>query len=110
MPVSLVYLINVSAANNLRDNSIASSTVVAIYIVVKQAATFATSRACKKEISLREEIKSISTIILSQFSTWVCSDTLRVKLVNLSHLHYSTNLSITFSSNMASSNLTQLKV
>mgnify|MGYP003544400559 CR=1 FL=1 len=80
-----------NVANNLRDNSIASSTVVAIYIVGKIEATFATSRACKKEMSLREEIKSISTLILSQFSTWVCSDTLKVKLVSLSHLHCSMN-------------------
>ena len=57
MLASLSYLMLVNIVNNLMNISIASSIVVVIHIIGKIAATFATSWACKKEITLGDELK-----------------------------------------------------
>ena len=86
------------------------STNYVVYITGNMDATLARSRALIHSNSERAELKSISTLTLSHERAYSNSGTFLAKVLNLSHLNYSTKLSTTSSSNTATKSLTQLMV
>ena len=97
-------------ANNSRQSCTVVSTDYMVYKTGKIEATLARSREFKKSLSGKAELKSISTLTLSHERAYSNSGTFLAKVLNLSHLNYSTKLSTTSSSNTATKSLTQTMV
>ena len=78
------------------------------YITENIVATLARSREFKNSNSAKAELKSISTLTLSQERACSNSGTFMAKVANLSHYNYSTKVSTIPSSNIATKSCAQL--
>ena len=97
----------VNTASNSKLKLTAPSTVMTEYNKVNIAATFAKSRSFRYSKWVRDELKSISTLTLSQERASVYSGTFLINDDKVSHLSYSANAWVTSSSNMNTNYFTQ---
>ena len=97
----------VNTASNSKLKLTAPSTVITEYNKVNIAATFAKSRSFRYSKWVRDELKLISTLTLSQERASVYSGTFLINDDKVSHLSYSANAWVTSSSNMNTNYFTQ---